>query len=374
VAKSAKELTQMLENCSAYLAKHDAASADPADPTRVATMRMAIVYALSELERIEESLVAASTLAAYCADHEPAELDPKYLIYALNSKATALARLKRIDEAAEIYAEIIVRYNESGDPAVRTTAALAMGARSRLLMRDPDAFAQGIAVSEELVEMLLNEPDDDALEIAEIAVQHMLMLLSYDGGSLGAITVLATQGLLANVATAWRTVARHLPEPIATPLARVSARGNLGQVPQFVDITARTEQARRVGQAVVSRVASLDDPRAARLSAKAEMLGVVFSWILGDIVGGMRRLEALNNRHDPAVAAVYDQMLDDLDLSTQLGQIRATMLLNQRAEALIGDDPGLARLAYQDSVAGRLPAARSWPVRGAVAFFTPRGK
>jgi hypothetical protein len=214
------------------------------------------------------------------------------------------------------------------------------------------------------------------LALAGDLSEHMAALMN-GGPGVGGYAAAALTGLLANAATLAGSALARVPSRTRARLPGRSwvAAVDAALVPPAVQrLRLRLPQARRVGEALIERLGALDDPDAGPLLARVELYVAACAGFMGAFLEATGRMDALVSRQDPDVAAAFEHAVDNIDdPRTLISRIIAVGTLARRAEALVGDDPALVRIAFEDSVAAKIPGAERWPLRWVVALLKPGG-
>jgi hypothetical protein len=134
----------------------------------------------------------------------------------------------------------------------------------------------------------------------------------------------------------------------------------------------RMAQAREVTDTVRARLARSDDPDLLVIDRRARLIGAYTRMFLGHPQDGYSEFWDFEPGNDPvAVRAFAEMAAEQAQRPGWLNQLGTAGLLGMRAHALVGDDPQLQRIAYDDSIERHLPERPALPVRVMVQLTRP---
>jgi hypothetical protein len=351
-------------------------SENPEVRLAVAVAYVGRARALGELRRYRECLEDCDRFLIRWSElfPDPTGRQRLRLLAVLGIKRDALRVVGRREESLLLGAEITERFSDDTDPQVRTLVGFGLVRRAETLLALPGGVAEALAVSDVLLARFDDEPAENLADFAELLLVHVRNLLEiYHSGparliaGLGAETLVNTGAVAAQSLVTAISSAVDIPrtEGLMTSLGRLAPR-------TLVRHRRRITQAIVVTDAVRARFADYDDPDLRALEAKARILAASATFVSGHPLAGGRSLNAFEATGDSgAVQAFADLAAPDARRPSTIGQIEAVAYLRMRAMALVGEDPKLARIAFDDSVEARLPAVPSPLVRLFVRLVRP---
>jgi hypothetical protein len=375
-SKELNRLLKLVDSCDAVLDEHSD-SPDPVAERRVKRALAAKAQALEKLGHYDQSLTAWSELLGVLDDDAPAALVARVLI----EQRAALQYLDRLPEAVVVDREIVDRFGRAEDQELRVCAADALNHQSWVLIKQEDPLDQLFAVSDELLLLFAREPDETVLDVATILANHAGRVLNIGAPTAAAVGRVALTVVFGAGIEAIRPVAaaasRHLPPR----LAQLAANEQLSSAVRWLTPTAVRDGRRRlergivVCQALADRLADADDPELQRLRATVGVRSATAEITLGRVKTGFTAFEQLIRSGGAPAAQALDVLAEQqADVTGPVGWLGTLSFLSQRAEALGGEDKAIAQIAYDDSVADRLPSLSdsrlaAWMIR----LFRPSG-
>ncbi len=318
--------------------------------------------ALRCVSRFTDAIALAESAAARCEQMEATGELGRVLLRSLEAKRAALVAAAGNElRAAAVDGEIARRFGDAHDPELREHVALALSHQSAALLQ-AHRVDQALSVSRDLVGRFSAEPEATLVPVTEIVVAHIKILANIGapslGGGAGVVLFALTNASTKLLKDAVATFQRHQPLSLAgVPAARsliepgsVLARRAFPAACQLR--RRRLEQAIMVTDAVLDRIAAKDDADLQRLAATARIAAASCDVILGRIRDGLQQMQAMTDSWRPDVVKAYQHLASEHQRGGRLAQrIGAVSLLALRAQTLGHDDPRVAQIAYDDSIA-----------------------
>jgi hypothetical protein len=370
-----RELEESIAESSEFIAAHGDVGADPVLGERLAVAHYRRARALKGLDRHREGLGDWDRfLQGWAALHpEPEGPRRTRLVVALALKSESLWRIGRRAESTLLDEEIAERFGRDEEPAVRWFVTMALIRRAQKLLRRPDGLEGALSASDALIRRFSDVEEERLEDAAELMLGHVRHLIALRGTSFtDFLTSLAEFALMSGIATT-----EALVEALGTRSGAfwLDAVGPLLERATPVTVRRhrrRQAQALKVLAALAERLEGRQDEDLAALAVQARFLSAA-------VVGGSgRMLEAIHQmekvwagRDRPTVQALAALAEREAHKASWMSQLNAITLLSRRATSLVGEDPRLARLAYEDSVAAQLGERLSPAVRLAVRLMRP---
>jgi hypothetical protein len=272
---------------------------------------------------------------------------------ALSSRGTILHGLGDVDQARRINGEIVERFIDDTEPALRSRAAYTLGWLASERLRSGDV-AGALRHNERLLGSFDAEQDDGVVDaIGGVLIACCRELLQFGGAA--AVTIARALALITGTATA-RTMNR-----LMTGLGADSGQiaHMLRLPPRFLaDLQARAAQAERIARAIEARFAHSDREERQQALATVSILGAVSQVMNGDPRGGVRAFQRLTGGRSEAIAAAFDrEARRSLKQGGLRGEFAAASFLAHRAETLGQGDGHITRIAYEESLRSGTPTA-----------------
>jgi tetratricopeptide (TPR) repeat protein len=295
------------------------------------------------------------------------------LAAALTLKCESLWFTGRRREASLLDEEVAERFGDDLDPSVRWLVMLALVRRAGRLLDRPGGVGEALGVSDLLITRFLEDPQERLADSADLLLGHARSLMAvYRLGVvalLGATAETAVNAGIEGVGAVATRVGSMVNLPGADELLAASDRLR----PAVTDENRRrAAQALAVCDAVLARLDGSDDPALATLAVQARFVAGCGLLQSGRPIEGFRVVNAIQANHDfPTVQALSDMADLEAQKPGWVAKVGTAAMLSHRANSLVGEDPRLARIAYDDSVAERLPAKLPLLVRLAVRLMRP---
>lgn len=308
------------------------------------------------------ALEVATAVVDGCAEQDQSEAARLLAARTLVIKRDALARTGREDDALHVDEEIVKRFWDAEDPGLRGQVNRALSHRSRALWR-ADRGEDALEVSELIVKRLASAPDSSLRESAAAVINDLARLMAFGGPNMQGI---AWTGLVAAINSAYeavRTTTAWLPatESLRVP-SQLQARVKplIGTIQRLADAAVpkrltysrrRLVQALGGSQAVIARLEGADAPDLQETAAVAHIVQGIALCVLGHPVAGKRALDLASSGHQPGAAQAWHRLAATFARGDHtLDKVGAVSALGLRAEALGAGNPGIAQIAYDDSL------------------------
>jgi tetratricopeptide (TPR) repeat protein len=326
----------------------------------------ALYFKACELEpdgHHRESLEAVAELLELSGTQPQDDRIALLLTRARAVRARALAAVGSIDDSVACADEIVADAAASLDPERQQWAAWALEHESRILIAS-GRFDEALNASMRLPSLLLDAEPEALVRVVEIINNHSMLLVQVGASSPNGVmrflmlTLINTASPALDAVVSRSTLRRrpgfpgsaHAPSALSTRRSDVVASARWAR--------RRAQQARAASQAVIERIGSSDDPEPRRCAASAEYIAGTALVVAGHPIAGLRAVQRFTDRHDLDAIQAFQHLNrsyeHDTSLAGELGSISAAAL---RAGMLGDGDQTIAKIAYEDSIAGRLASS-----------------
>lgn len=374
-AERRQQLEEVIAHSAQIIAEFASELDDPVAAERVDIAHFKRARALRGLGRHQQSLEDWDRfLGSWSQRHPDASGRRRQrLAAALTLKCESLWFTGRRREASLLDEEVAERFGDDLDPNVRWLVMLALVRRAGRLLDRPEELDGALAVSDQLTARFLQEGEDRLAESAQLLLGHARSLMAVNRISLttllGATAEMALNAGLEGAGALAGRFGPALDGPRVRELLALSER--LGPGP-LMGHRRRATRALAVCQAVLVRLDGRAEADLASLAVQARFVAGCALLQSGRPIEGFRVIQAVQASHDsPTVQALSDMADLELRKPGWLAKIGAAAMLSHRANSLVGEEPKLARLAYDDSVVDRLGPDLPPLVRLAVALMRP---
>jgi tetratricopeptide (TPR) repeat protein len=372
---NAAELRQRIAETDAVIAAAPPDTADPEAREMLAEAFRERALALSRLGRHDESLQDWDTFLVIWSDVAPETIGnyDTILAEALDLKSRSLGAVERSEEAEAVDVELVERFSLDADPNIAVHVDLAMARRALALLNRRGSAAEALAVIDTLAARLDAASEAELAERADLLLTLSRALLGVFPNGLtslvGGPAELALNVGADSVASLARLIDSRLPLPVLSEL--VIALGH--RTPALlIRHRRRIAQAIDVAERVQTRLGDSDDAGLAAIERQANLMAALGRVFLGNPVAGFREVWNFEAGNDPAVVTAFTRLAAVHGRQPHWNhQLEAAAFLSLRARALVGDDPRLARIAYDDSIAEYLPERLSPQVRLLIRLIRP---
>ncbi len=295
------------------------------------------------------------------------------LAAALTLKCESLWFTGRRREASLLDEEVAERFGDDLDPNVRWLVMLALVRRAGRLLNRPGGVPEALAVSDQLITRFLEDPEDRLAESVELLLGHARSLMAvYKLGIaalLGATAETALNAGLEGAGALAMRVGSVIDLPGVEDLLRASDRLRPAMMVRHRRSAA---EALAVCEAVLVRLDGREERELAALAVQARFVAGCALLQSGRPIQGFKVVNAIGANHDPSTVQALSDMADlEAQKPGWLAQVGTAAMLSHRANSLVGEEPELARLAYDDSVSDRMGADLPPLVRLAVRLMRP---
>ncbi len=377
-AERRRQLEEVIAQSDAIIAELGEELDDPVAAERVDIAHFKRARALRGLGRHQQSLEDWDRfLVSWSQRHPDASGRRRQrLAAALTLKCESLWFTGRRREASLLDEEVAERFGEDHDPNVRWLVMLALVRRAGRLLNHPSGVPEALAVSDHLITRFLEDPEDRMAESVELLLGHARSLMAvYKLGIAALLGATAETALNAGIegagALAMR-VSAAIDLPGVEELLRASDRLRPAML---VRHRRRAAEALAVCEAVLLRLDGREEPELATLAVQARFVAGCALLQSGRPIEGFKVVNAIQANHDPSTVRALSDMADlEAQKPGWLAQIGTAAMLSHRANSLVGEEPKLARLAYDDSVSDRMGTDLPPLVRLAVRLMRPGSK
>jgi hypothetical protein len=374
-AERRQQLEEVIAHSDAIIAEFADELDDPVAAERVDIAHFKRARALRGLGRHQQSLADWDRfLSSWSQRHPDASGRRRQrLAAALTLKCESLWFTGRRREASLLDEEVAERFGDDLDPNVRWLVMLALVRRAGRLLNWPGEVDGALFVSDQLITRFREDPDDRLAESTELLLGHARGLMAvYRIGVVALLGATAETALNAGIESAGALASRvsaAVDLPGVEDLLRLSDRLRPALL---VRHRRRAAQALAVCEAVLVRLEGRTEPELATLAVQARFVAGCALLQSGRPIEGFRVVSAIQTNHDPPTVQALSDMADlEVQKPGWLAQMGAAAMLSHRANSLVGEEPVLARLAYDDSVVDRLGTDLPPLVRLAVRLMRP---
>ncbi len=374
-AERRQHLEEVIAQSDAIIAQCADDLDDPVTAERADIAHFKRARALRGLGRHQQSLEDWDRFLSSWAQRHPDASGRRRqrLAAALTLKCESLWFTGRRHEAWLLDEEVAERFGDDLDPNVRWLVMLALVRRAGRLIDRTGGVPDALVLSDQLVTRFIDDPEERLAESVELLLGHARSLMAvYRLGIAALLGATAETALNAGIEGAGALAAR-VRSAIAVPgvgeLLRASGRLTPAML---VRHRRRAAQALAVCEAVLTRLEGRDEPELASLAVQARFVAGCALLQCGRPIEGFKVVNAVGANHDSATVRALSDMADlEAQKPGWLGQIGTAAMLCHRANSLVGEEPKLARIAYDDSITERLGDDLAPVVRLVVALMRP---
>jgi hypothetical protein len=376
-AERRRQLEEVVAQSDAIIAEWAEDLDDPTAAERVDIAHFKRARALRALGRHQQSLEDWDRFLSSWVRRYPDASGRRRqrLAAALTLKCESLWFTGRRREASLLDEEVAERFGDDLDPSVRWLVLLSLVRRAGRLLDRPSGVGEALGVSDQLISRFLEDPEERLGDSVELLLGHARNLMAvYRLGVVAVLGATAETAVNAGIEGAGVLAAR-VSSLIALPgvdeLLRASDRLRPAVL---VRHRRRAAQALAVCDAVLIRIDGRTEPDLAALTVQARFVAGCALLQSGRPIEGFKVVNAIGADHAPSTVQALSDMADlEAQKPGWLAQIGTAAMLSHRANSLVGEEPRLARIAYDDSVADRMASDLPPLVRLAVRLMRPGG-
>ncbi len=374
-AERRQQLEEVIAHSDAIIAEWAEDLDDPVAAERVDIAHFKRARALRGLGRHQQSLEDWDRFLSSWGQRYPDATGRRRqrLAAALTLKCESLWFTGRRREASLLDEEVAERFGDDLDPNVRWLVLLALVRHAGRLLDRPGGVPEALGVSDQLITRFAEDPEERLADSVNLLLGHARSLMAvYRLGLAALLGATAETALNAGIEGAGALAARvgsAVTLPGLDELLRLSDRLRPAGL---IRHRRRATQALAVCEAVLARLDAREDPELAALAVQARFVAGCALLQSGRPIEGFKVVSAIGANHDASTVRALSDMADlEAQKPGWMAQIGTAAMLSHRANSLVGEEPRLARLAYDDSVIERMPTDLSPLVRLAVRLMRP---